>query len=329
MFDNKVILITGGTGSFGNSFISNALKSSNPKKIIIFSRDEFKQYEMAKKINHKCIRYFLGDVRDYERLKQATRGVDIIIHAAALKHVNSAEYNPEEYVKTNIYGAQNVINAAINNNVQKVIALSTDKASNPINLYGVTKLCSDKLMVAANNLSKIKGTKFSVVRYGNVSGSRGSVLPFFKKLADENKPFLPITDLNMTRFWITLDQAYNFVCNSILNMKGGEIFIPKLPSIKIIDLANAINKKIKKKIVGLQPGEKIHETMFTENDCENIIEYKNYFIIVPSIVFFNSSINYFKNNLGEKGVKIKNKKDYSSGNNFFLSPKDIGKIINT
>jgi UDP-N-acetylglucosamine 4,6-dehydratase len=329
MFDNKVILITGGTGSFGNSFISNALKSSNPKKIIIFSRDEFKQYEMAKKINHKCIRYFLGDVRDYERLKQATRGVDIIIHAAALKHVNSAEYNPEEYVKTNIYGAQNVINAAINNNVQKVIALSTDKASNPINLYGVTKLCSDKLMVAANNLSKINGTKFSVVRYGNVSGSRGSVLPFFKKLVDENKPFLPITDLNMTRFWITLDQAYNFVCNSILNMKGGEIFIPKLPSIKIIDLANAINKKIKKKIVGLQPGEKIHETMFTENDCENIIEYKNYFIIVPSIVFFNSSINYFKNNLGEKGVKIKNKKDYSSGNNFFLSPKDIGKIINT
>ena len=328
MFDNKVILITGGTGSFGNSFISNALKSSNPKKIIIFSRDEFKQYEMAKKINHKCIRFFLGDVRDYERLKQATRGVDIIIHAAALKHVNSAEYNPEEYVKTNIYGAQNIINAAINNNVQKVIALSTDKASNPINLYGVTKLCSDKLMVAANNLSKIKGTKFSVVRYGNVSGSRGSVLPFFKKLVDENKPFLPITDLNMTRFWITLDQAYNFVCNSILNMKGGEIFIPKLPSIKIIDLANAINKKIKKKIVGLQPGEKIHETMFTENDCENIIEYKNYFIIVPSIVFFNSSINYFKNNLGEKGVKIKNKKDYSSGNNFFLSQKDIGKIIN-
>jgi UDP-N-acetylglucosamine 4,6-dehydratase len=291
MFNNKVILITGGTGSFGNSFVNNVLKRSNPKKVIIFSRDEFKQYEMAKTFNHKCIRFFLGDVRDYERLKQATRGVDVIIHAAALKHVNSAEYNPEEYVKTNVYGAQNIINAAINNNVQKVISLSTDKASNPINLYGVTKLCADKLMVAANNLSKIKGTKFSVVRYGNVSGSRGSVLPFFKKLVEQKKSFLPITDLNMTRFWITLDQAYNFVCNSILNMKGGEIFVPKLPSIRIIDLANAINKKINKKIVGLQPGEKIHETMFTESDCENIIEYKDYFIIVPSIVFFNS--NFF------------------------------------
>jgi UDP-N-acetylglucosamine 4,6-dehydratase len=328
MFNNKVILITGGTGSFGNSFVNNVLKRSNPKKVIIFSRDEFKQYEMAKTFNHKCIRFFLGDVRDYERLKQATRGVDVIIHAAALKHVNSAEYNPEEYVKTNVYGAQNIINAAINNNVQKVISLSTDKASNPINLYGVTKLCADKLMVAANNLSKIKGTKFSVVRYGNVSGSRGSVLPFFKKLVEQKKSFLPITDLNMTRFWITLDQAYNFVCNSILNMKGGEIFVPKLPSIRIIDLANAINKKINKKIVGLQPGEKIHETMFTESDCENIIEYKDYFIIVPSIVFFNSNMNYFKNNSGEKGIKIKNKRDYSSGNNIFLSRKEIDKIIN-
>jgi UDP-N-acetylglucosamine 4,6-dehydratase len=328
MFDNKVILITGGTGSFGNSFVRNVLKSSNPKKIIIFSRDEFKQYEMAKKFSHKSIRFFLGDVRDYERLKQATRGVDIVIHAAALKHVNSAEYNPEEYVKTNVYGAQNIINASINNNVQKVVALSTDKASNPVNLYGVTKLCSDKLMVAANNLSKIKGTKFSVVRYGNVSGSRGSVLPFFKKLVEEKKSFIPITDLNMTRFWITLDQAYNFVSNSILNMKGGEIFIPKLPSVRIIDLANSINKKIKKKIVGLRPGEKIHETMFTENDCENIIEYKSYFIIVPSIVFFNSNINYFKNNLGEKGFKIKNKKDYSSRDNIFLNKKEITKIIN-
>ena len=328
MFNNKVILITGGTGSFGNSFVNNVLKKSNPKKVIIFSRDEFKQYEMAKIFNHKSIRFFLGDVRDYERLKQATRGVDVIIHAAALKHVNSAEYNPEEYVKTNVYGAQNIINAAINNNVQKVISLSTDKASNPINLYGVTKLCADKLMVAANNLSKIKGTKFSVVRYGNVSGSRGSVLPFFKKLVEQKKSFLPITDLNMTRFWITLDQAYNFVCNSILNMKGGEIFIPKLPSIRIIDLADAINKKINKKIIGLQPGEKIHETMFTENDCENIIEYKSYFIIVPSIVFFNSNINYFKNSAGEKGVKIKNKRDYSSGNNIFLSKKEIDKIIN-
>jgi UDP-N-acetylglucosamine 4,6-dehydratase len=328
MFNNKVILITGGTGSFGNSFVNNVLKKSNPKKVIIFSRDEFKQYEMAKIFNHKSIRFFLGDVRDYERLKQATRGVDVIIHAAALKHVNSAEYNPEEYVKTNVYGAQNIINAAINNNVQKVISLSTDKASNPINLYGVTKLCADKLMVAANNLSKIKGTKFSVVRYGNVSGSRGSVLPFFKKLVEQKKSFLPITDLNMTRFWITLDQAYNFVCNSILNMKGGEIFIPKLPSIRIIDLADAINKKINKKIIGLQPGEKIHETMFTENDCENIIEYKSYFIIVPSIVFFNSNINYFKNSAGEKGVKIKNKRDYSSGSNIFLSKKEIDKIIN-
>jgi UDP-N-acetylglucosamine 4,6-dehydratase len=327
MFDNKVILITGGTGSFGSEFIKKIIKYPKIKKIIIFSRDEFKQFEMSKQFTDKRIRFFLGDVRDFSRLIMAVKGVDIIVHAAALKQVNSAEYNPEEYIKTNIYGAQNIINSSIINKVEKVISLSTDKASNPINLYGVTKLCSDKLMVAANNLSGINGTKFSVVRYGNVSGSRGSVLPYFKKLIKEKKTFIPITDISMTRFWITLDQAFNFVCSSLLNMKGGEIFIPKLPSIKIIDLANILDEQIEKRIIGIQPGEKIHETMFTKNDCENIIEYKDYYMIAPNIVNFVDKV-YFKNYLGELGKKLEIRKEYSSGSNNFLSVSELRHIIN-
>ena len=225
IFNNKVILVTGGTGSFGNAFLEKTLRLSKPKKLIVFSRDELKQFEMSKKYKSPKLRFFLGDVRDHNRLLQAFRGVDIVVHAAALKQVNAAEYNPEEYIKTNVNGAQNVINAAIQSKVSKVLALSTDKASNPINLYGVTKLCSDKLFVAANSLSGPNGTKFSIARYGNVSGSRGSVLPLFKKLLKEKSSFLPITDKKMTRFWISLDEAYHFVCMCIKNMNGGEIFI--------------------------------------------------------------------------------------------------------
>ena len=226
MFTNKIILITGGTGSFGNEFVEKTLKKYNPKKIIIYSRDELKQFNMMNKFRSDKLRFFLGDIRDKERLLRACRGIDILIHAAALKQVVAAEYNPDEYIKTNINGAKNIIDVAIECKIKKVLALSTDKASNPINFYGVTKLASDKLMVAANNISTSK-TLFSVVRYGNVSGSRGSVIPFFKRLIKEKSKFIPITDKNMTRFWITLDQAYDFVCNSVKNMKGGEMFIPR------------------------------------------------------------------------------------------------------
>ena len=327
IFNNKVILVTGGTGSFGNAFVEKTLKISKPKKLIVFSRDELKQFEMSKKYSSPNLRFFLGDVRDYNRLLQAFRGVDIVVHAAALKQVNTAEYNPEEFVKTNVNGAQNVINAAIQTNVAKVIALSTDKASNPINLYGVTKLCSDKLFVAANSLSGLNGTKFSIARYGNVSGSRGSVLPFFKNLLNNKSSFLPITDKRMTRFWISLDTAYNFVCMCLNNMNGGEIFIPKLPSIKILDLANALNKDIKKKIIGVQPGEKLHETMFTEMDAPNIIEFKDYFTIVPNISFFKKKNNFYINKNGEKGKKINKERSYSSKDNIFLQERELKEFI--
>ena len=326
-FDKKIVLITGGTGSFGSNYVKKILQNCKPKKLIIFSRDELKQFELSKSLKFKNLRFFLGDVRDKERLDQAFRGVDYVIHAAALKQVNAAEYNPEEFIKTNINGAQNVVNAAIRANVKKVIALSTDKASDPINLYGVTKLCSDKLFITGNSLSGDSGTKFSVVRYGNVNGSRGSVIPYFKKLLENRSDYLPITDMKMTRFWITIDQACNFVTKSIINMKGAEIFIPKLPSIKIIDLANTLNKKIKKKIIGIQPGEKLHETMFTEKDCPNIIEFKDYFSIVPLSLDLNQKKIFLKNSFGEKGRILKKLIDYSSKNNIFLSNSQLKKLL--
>lgn len=327
MFTNKIILITGGTGSFGNEFVEKTLKKYNPKKIIIYSRDELKQFNMMNKFRSDKLRFFLGDIRDKERLLRACRGIDILIHAAALKQVVAAEYNPDEYIKTNINGAKNIIDVAIECKVNKVLALSTDKASNPINFYGVTKLASDKLMVAANNISTSK-TLFSVVRYGNVSGSRGSVIPFFKRLIKEKTKFIPITDKNMTRFWITLDQAYDFVCNSVKNMKGGEMFIPKIPSIRILDLANAFDSKIKKKIVGIRPGEKLHETMFNKEECLNVIEFKNYYIVKPSIVFYKQR-NYFINSSKEKGKMLKKIFEYNSGTNrHFLNINQINKLIN-
>lgn len=281
IFKNKVVLITGGTGSFGKKFTEIMLKHYSPKKLIIFSRDEMKQYEMNQKFNQNNIRYFIGDVRDADRLHRAFNGVDIIVHAAALKIVPSAEYNPFEVVKTNVIGAENVINIAIDNKIEKVIALSTDKAANPINLYGATKLCAEKMFVAANNYSP-HGTKFSVVRYGNVFGSRGSVVPFFQECRKKGK--VPITDKRMTRFWITLDQGVNFVLQCINDMNGGEMFVPKMPSMKIVDLAEAICPGCKQEEIGIRAGEKLHETLVPKDDGIHTYEYSDRFITYPYVV---------------------------------------------
>jgi UDP-N-acetylglucosamine 4,6-dehydratase/5-epimerase len=283
MLNRKVILITGGTGSFGKKFTEIVLKRYQPKKLIIFSRDELKQFEMQSQFNkrtHPSVRYFIGDVRDRERLYRALDGVDLVVHAAALKQVPAAEYNPLEFVKTNVLGAANIIDAAIDKNVERVIALSTDKASNPINLYGATKLCSDKLFVAANSYSGYHKTKFSVVRYGNVVGSRGSVIPFFMKKRQTG--VLPITDPRMTRFWITLEQGVNFVIESLERMTGGEIFVPKIPSMNVMDLAKAMAPECRHDIVGIRSGEKLHETMVSEDDARNTIEYDSFYAILPT-----------------------------------------------
>ncbi|MEF2243941.1 UDP-N-acetylglucosamine 4,6-dehydratase (inverting) [Paenibacillus sp. IITD108] len=277
--ENKVILVTGGTGSFGKRFIQQAL-TLNARKIIVFSRDELKQYEMRKEFGEDSrLRYFIGDVRDKERLYRAFDGVDIVIHAAAMKHVEACEYNPFEAIKTNINGAQNIIEAAIDCGVERVIALSTDKAAAPVNLYGATKLASDKLFVAANSYASGKKTKFSVVRYGNVVGSRGSVVPFFQSI--RHKGVLPITDERMTRFWITLDQGVQFVIDSLDRMNGGEIFVPKIPSMRITDLAKAIAPECSFEITGIRPGEKLHETMITLDDARHTLEFGDYYVIAP------------------------------------------------
>lgn len=312
MFNNKNILITGGTGSFGKKYTEIILSKYKPNKIIIFSRDELKQYEMEQTYNDECMRYFIGDVRDEQRLQEAMDGVDFVIHAAALKHVPVAEYNPMECIKTNINGAENVIRAAISNNVEKVIALSTDKASSPINLYGATKLASDKLFVAANNMVGSRKTRFSVVRYGNVVGSRGSVVPFFKKLIDDGATELPITDEAMTRFLITLEDGVNFVLDDFERMHGGEIFIPKIPSMKMTELANAIAPKLPHKIIGIRPGEKMHEVMITADD--RVVEFDSYYVITPTIQF-SHIVDYNRNALGEDGKDIGIGFEYNSMNN--------------
>ena len=330
MFNNKVILITGGTGSFGKRCTEILLKNYNPTKIIIFSRDELKQSEMSEKFKNKKLRFFIGDVRDFERLDMAMKNVDIVVHAAALKQVPSAEYNPTECIKTNINGAENVIKASISNKVKKIIALSTDKSANPINLYGATKLVSDKLFIAANNITGGSDTIFSVVRYGNVVGSRGSVLPFFNKIIrNKSQNFLPITHKDMTRFWITLDQGINFVINSLFHMKGGEIFVPKLPSVKIVDLAKSLSTKHKLKIVGIRPGEKIHEIMCPLESSKNTIEFREYYCIEPSIKFTNKKVDYLLNKNREKGKRVKETFEYSSETNpNFLKIKEIKKLNN-
>jgi len=327
MFDNKSILITGGTGSFGHLYVETLLARYSPKKIIIYSRDELKQFEMQQVFNHHCMRYFIGDVRDKERLIQAMNGVDYVIHAAALKQVPAAEYNPTECIKTNIDGAQNVIHAALANNVQKVIALSTDKAANPVNLYGATKLASDKLFVAANNMSGGHKTLFSAVRYGNVVGSRGSVVPFFEKLVKENSPHIPITHENMTRFWITLQQGVDFVLKNFERMLGGEIFVPKIPSIKIVDLAKAIAPNTPIKVVGIRPGEKMHEVMCPSELSYDTYEYDDHFVIAPAITFSSRSNDFDSNALNENGVPVEPGFEYNSlNNNHFLSIDEINSL---
>ncbi len=287
--DGKSLLVTGGTGSFGKRFIKTVLEKYNPEKIIVFSRDELKQYEMAQEFpdtKYPMIRYFIGDVRDRDRLIMAMRGVDFVIHAAALKHVTVAEYNPMECIRTNVMGAENVVMAAIASNVKKVVALSTDKAANPINLYGASKLASDKIFVAANNLSGFNGPRFSVVRYGNVVGSRGSVVPFYEKMIKEGATSLPITDERMTRFWITLEQGVNFVLSSLEMMDGGEIFIPRIPSMKMVDLAKAMAPNLDQNIIGIRPGEKLHEVMVPHDDGRNTLLLNDRYIIEPSHAFW-------------------------------------------
>ena len=324
MFNQKSILITGGTGSFGRKYTETLLTRYDPARIIIFSRDELKQFEMAQEFSCPAMRYFIGDVRDYARVEQAMEGVDYVIHAAALKQVPAAEYNPMECIKTNIHGAENVIRAAIKNKVQKVIALSTDKAANPVNLYGATKLASDKLFVAANNMVGKNPTRFSVVRYGNVVGSRGSVVPLFKKLLAEGAKSLPVTHPEMTRFWITLQEGVDFVLKNFERMQGGEIFVPKIPSMRITDLVKSFGSDIEMNIIGIRPGEKLHEVMCPADDSHLTLEFRDHFVIRPSITFSNSSNNFTANKLGEQGKPVAQGFEYNSGSNsHFLTIQEL------
>jgi len=326
VFNDKNILITGGTGSFGKKYTELILRRYRPNKIIIYSRDELKQYEMAQEYDRECMRYFIGDVRDAQRLKKAMDGVDFVIHAAALKHVPIAEYNPMECIKTNIDGAQNVIDASLECGVKKVIALSTDKAANPINLYGATKLASDKLFVAANNIKGSADIAFSVVRYGNVIGSRGSVVPFFARLVKEGAKELPITHPDMTRFMITLEQGVEFVLKNFERMRGGEIFVPKIPSMKMTELASAIAPGLAHRIVGIRPGEKLHEVMCPADDSHLTIEFEDHFVIQPTIRF-SAPVDYRENALGERGWMVEEGFEYNSGtNDRWLSREEFLKL---
>src|SRR5688572_15039477 len=314
MFNDKSILITGGTGSFGHAFTRALLDRFKPKRLIIYSRDELKQHHMAEEFPptvHACMRYFIGDVRDRERLIKAMQGVDLVIHAAALKQVPAAEYNPMECIKTNINGAGNVIDAALAANVDRIVALSTDKAANPVNLYGATKLASDKLFVAANNIAGKERCRFSVVRYGNVVGSRGSVVPLFQKLIRDGADSIPITDPRMTRFWITLPQGVELVLKCFERMFGGEIFVPKLPSLRIVDLAEAMAPGVPHRIVGLRPGEKIHEVMCPMDDSHLTLAFEDHFVIRPAITFTDRGSNYAVNALGERGTPVESGFEYS------------------
>lgn len=331
MFDDKVVLVTGGTGSFGQEFIRTILDCYQPRKIIVFSRDELKQYEMQNSEKLKAfaakLRYFLGDVRDLERVNLAMRdGVDHVIHAAALKHVPALEYNPFEAVKTNVIGGQNVITAAIENSVSRVIALSTDKAAAPVNLYGATKLTSDKLFVSANNIRGASKTRLAVVRYGNVMGSRGSAIPFFQKQKESGT--LPITDPRMTRFNITLSEGVQFVVKCLERMCGGEIFVPKLPSYRITDVASAICESCDQKIIGIRPGEKIHEEMITVTDAINTLEFKDFFALLPPETDTLYSAPLWKHYRELGGLECPEGFYYSSGNNErFLSVEELQALI--
>lgn len=326
--NKKTILLTGGTGTFGNQFIKYIYSIYKPSKVIVYSRDEFKQYQMSKKFNekkYKGLRFFIGDIRDRKRLNSALHNVDYVIHAAALKHVPIAEYNPQECIKTNIIGAQNLIDCSIKNNVEKVIALSTDKASNPINLYGATKLVSDKLFISSNILSAHAKTIFSVVRYGNVLNSRGSVIPFFKSLLNQKKE-LTVTDKNMTRFFISIEDAVKFCVNSFNSMKGGEIFIPKTPSMKIYDIVKVLSNNAKIKIIGLRPGEKLHESLCSSDDSYYTFENKKSYVIIPSINLPSRNISALKM---KNFKKVKTGFEYRSDKNInFLNEDKVRKLLN-
>ena len=326
LFRNKKILITGGTGSFGKKFIEILMKNYSPSRVVIYSRDERKQYQLEKKLKSDKLRFFVGDVRDKDRIITASKDIDIIIHAAAMKHVDIAEYNPMEAIKTNILGAQNVIEASLQNNIKKVIALSTDKASSPINLYGATKLTSDKLFVAANNFKGKNNIKLSVVRYGNVMGSRGSVVPLF--YSQRKRGLFTVTDKSMTRFNITLEEGVRFVISSLKVMIGGEIFVPKIPSYNIIDLAKAISSETKIKTIGIRPGEKLHEEMISKDESLNTIEYKNFYVIIPRSKYLpinrNKYLKFLKN-----GKLIQKDFSYNSlENKDYLSVPQLKKILN-
>lgn len=327
MFNDASILVTGGTGSFGNAFIGKVLRSYHPRRLIVYSRDEFKQFEMQQKFDSPCMRFFIGDVRDCDRLRLAMKDVDYVVHAAALKQVPAAEYNPMECIKTNVLGASNVVSTAIEAGVKKVVALSTDKAANPINLYGATKLCSDKIFCAGNNLVGNGPTHFSVVRYGNVIGSRGSVVPFFKKLLKDGANELPVTDERMTRFLITLDEGVEFVLKAFERMQRGEVFVPKIPSVRIVDLAAAMAPGMPISIVGIRPGEKLHEIMCPADDSHLTLEFGDHFVIRPTIMFSRKA-EYAVNPLGESGHDVPQGFEYSSGRNpRFLSISEIVELL--
>jgi UDP-N-acetylglucosamine 4,6-dehydratase len=323
MFNDKSILVTGGTGSFGRLFIKTIRIRYKPRRVVVYSRDELKQYEMQQEASTPEMRYFIGDVRDSQRLKEAMRGIDYVVHTAALKQVPAAEYNPMECIKTNVHGAENVIAACLENDVEKVIALSTDKAANPVNLYGASKLASDKLFVAANNIAGRHRTRFGVVRYGNVVGSRGSVVPLYRKLLRNGALELPVTDVRMTRFWITLRQGVEFVLKSFERLQGGELFVPKIPSIRITDLVKAMAPEAGVRVIGIRPGEKLHEVMCPLDDSRLTLEFADHFVIKPTIIFL-SPITFSPNRLGERAEPVPEGFDYNSGSNpWFLSVPEI------
>jgi len=325
--NNKTIMITGATGSFGTAFLNLIMQNFKPRRIILFSRDETKQHAMRLRFNKEQLsnlRFFIGDVRDFERLSMAMRNVNYVVHAAAMKHIDAAEYNPFECIRTNVFGAENVIRAAIANNVEKVVALSTDKAANPLNLYGASKLASDKIFISGNYLSGSKGTRFAVVRYGNVLGSRGSVVEVFKRMVEDGVESLPITDTRMSRFWITLEQATHFVNSCFAHMAGGEIFVPKIPSMKIVDLAKTIVPGAAIEIVGIRPGEKLHEVMVTEDDARSTLEFDDCYLIQPVFAFWGGR----NNSAGIGGKPVPDGFRYSSETNTeWMTPDQLRRIV--
>lgn len=328
LFKDRSVLITGGTGSFGRQYTKTLIDRYKPSRIVIYSRDELKQYEMAQQFDYPGLRFFIGDVRDQARLKRAMEGIDYVIHAAALKQVPAAEYNPIECIRTNVDGAQNVIEAALATGVRRLMALSTDKAANPVNLYGASKLASDKLFIAANNMAGADGTRFAVVRYGNVVGSRGSVVPFFKKLLAEGATRLPVTHPEMTRFWITLQEGVDFVLKNFERMFGGELFVPKIPSVRILDLVEAYagNRNVAD-IIGIRPGEKLHEVMCPRDDSHLTLEFDDHYVIRPTIQFYHRDHDFSENGLSEKGVPVEQGFEYNSGvNERFLTVEEIREV---